>query len=286
MFYAKGVNCCAELVLLLNSGPDGGACMAPTDCRGFTGTCADLPEQFAEVAVEPYFPNGLSEYTCTAFPDEEKTVDSFIVGLISIAVALPVTHFLSSAFELANDSGAPESWLSYSGWPKLVLGLHAHRDWHYTRTVQPSGFVRWFTRSSEAPKAEIILDTLHLLKSWVTGAEPRWTTEAREAQEEADGGKCAAAEDDEDVDGTPPASEAGSGSTSSSAADARDDLALRRALTWAGVVGTLLTWGIFAWFIFVSSAWLARLLCAACACFHVLTCLFARALLACRHTAY
>jgi hypothetical protein len=31
-------------------------------------------------------------------------VDSFIVGLISIAIALPVTLFLQSCFEIANDN--------------------------------------------------------------------------------------------------------------------------------------------------------------------------------------
>jgi hypothetical protein len=79
MFYAKAVNCCAEVVMIMNSGPDGGECLSAASCRGFNGTCALIADQFKDVAVLPYFPNGLSEYTCTAFPDDDKPVDSFIV---------------------------------------------------------------------------------------------------------------------------------------------------------------------------------------------------------------
>jgi hypothetical protein len=75
--------------MILNSGEDGGNCPPVGDCRGFPGNCADLPAQFADVAVLPDYPDGLAEYTCHAFPDEDKPVDSFIVGLISIASALP-----------------------------------------------------------------------------------------------------------------------------------------------------------------------------------------------------
>ena len=69
------------------------------------------------------------------FPNQDKPVDSFIVGLISIAIAIPVTVFIASCFGachepvrarlrvltgaqsipppagIANDSEAPESWL-------------------------------------------------------------------------------------------------------------------------------------------------------------------------------
>jgi hypothetical protein len=100
MFYAKGalllfltrrvksadaravaVNCCAEVVAILDSGPDGGNCASPADCRGFTGNCADIVDQFADLPVLPDFPNGMADYTCTAFPNEDNPIDSFIVGL-------------------------------------------------------------------------------------------------------------------------------------------------------------------------------------------------------------
>jgi hypothetical protein len=100
-FYAKAVNCCADVRLLLDSGPDGGSCPPVGDCRGFNGTCGELPGQFADVAVMPDYPNGLKDYTCTAFPDDDRSVDSFIVGLISLAIAIPVTVFIQTCFSSA-----------------------------------------------------------------------------------------------------------------------------------------------------------------------------------------
>ena len=109
-YYVKAVNCCAEVKELLNSGPDGGDCPPVGPCRGFEGNCADLPEQFADIPVLPDYPNGLADYTCTAFPDDENNqLDSFLVGLIAIAVALPVSSFIAQCFGIANDSEAPET---------------------------------------------------------------------------------------------------------------------------------------------------------------------------------
>ena len=158
MYYAKAVNCCNDVRAVLNSGPDGGDCPPTGSCRGFDGNCADLPAQFATVAVLPDYPNGLQDYVCHAFPDDDKPVDSFIVGLISIAIAIPVTQFLASCFAIANDSEAPESWLQWRGWRKFVLGLQAHRLWHYTgRLGQPMRYVRWWARSSsDAPPVETL----------------------------------------------------------------------------------------------------------------------------------
>jgi hypothetical protein len=72
-FYAKAVNCCAELRFILDSGPDGGECPPVGPCRGFPepgkeATCSMIIDQFADLAVLPDFPNGLNEYTCHAFP--------------------------------------------------------------------------------------------------------------------------------------------------------------------------------------------------------------------------
>jgi hypothetical protein len=80
MFYAKGVNCCAELKRLLDSGPDGGACPPVGLCRGFAGDCAALPGLFARISVLPDYPNGLGDtFACHAFPDDDEPLDSFIV---------------------------------------------------------------------------------------------------------------------------------------------------------------------------------------------------------------
>jgi hypothetical protein len=147
---AQAVNCCTELRQILDSGPDGGYCPplgecrdfpGDCECRGFPGDCAELPKLFETLAVLPDYPNGLQDWTCHAFPDDDKPLDSFIVGLISIAsawlrqgrmrtaapprgltralplrhpaVAIPVTHFLANCFEIANDTEAPDSWLEW-----------------------------------------------------------------------------------------------------------------------------------------------------------------------------
>ena len=81
MLAAKAVNCCAEVVAILDSGPDGGNCPSAADCRGFTGNCADIVNQFADLPVLPDFPDGMADYTCTAFPNDDNPIDSFIVGL-------------------------------------------------------------------------------------------------------------------------------------------------------------------------------------------------------------
>ena len=69
-------NCCAELRLILDSGPDGGACPPVGLCRGFEGNCGDLADQFSTLPVLPDFPKGLQEWECTAFPDDENKARS------------------------------------------------------------------------------------------------------------------------------------------------------------------------------------------------------------------
>ena len=59
------------------------------ECREFPGDCADLPSQFASIAVLPDYPNGLQDYMCTAFPDEDKPFDSFLVGLSACLRCVP-----------------------------------------------------------------------------------------------------------------------------------------------------------------------------------------------------
>ena len=183
-FYAKGVNCCAELRIILDSGPDGGDCPPVGMCRGFE-SCSELMTQFADVPVLPDFPDGLADWVCEAFPNDDNQVDNFIVSLIALAVALPVTYVLQTCFEIANDNEAPESWLEWVGWRKLVFGPAAHRRWNYTQGPQPVRHVRWFVRSVAAPKTETAMNLYYSAKAWLTGTLPPWTIEAREADEEA-----------------------------------------------------------------------------------------------------
>ena len=173
--------------LILDSGPDGGACPPVGPCRGFEGNCGDIANQFATLPVLPDYPNGLQDWQCTAFPDDEnKPVDSFIVGLISIAIGLPVTLFIATCFGIANDSEAPESWLEWYGYQKLIWGPRAHRRWRYTGPAgQPPRFVKWYVRSVGAPPSETAANLVRSLWAFITCSEPAWVEEAREAEEEA-----------------------------------------------------------------------------------------------------
>jgi hypothetical protein len=172
-----------------------GGCPPVGACRGVdeAGNCGDLPGLFATTPVLPYFPNGLSEYTCHAFPDDDRTVDSIIVALIALAIALPVTVFIATCFSVANDSECPESWLQWAGLARLLLGGGANRNWHYTKGKPPSRFVRWYCRCVEAPLSETAANLWRSFKAFVTGTRPPWIKEAERA---AHARHAAAAEDD------------------------------------------------------------------------------------------
>jgi hypothetical protein len=244
MFHAKAVNCCGDVVALLDAGPDGGACPAAGDCRGFNGTCADLTTQFADVPVLPSFPAGLQDYTCHAFPDDDAPLDSFIVGLISIAIALPVAVFLASCFETANDGEAPESWLEWGSWRKLVFGVNAHRRWHYTGPAgPPNRHVRWFCRSMNEPPTETAVNLVHSLAACATRSDPPWIAVAARVA----GGKERGTEPTEEDCG-----DDNLFSTDTEMCELRRRR--KRAMPAAGLAGVLVCWVVFTWFIFVYGA--------------------------------
>jgi hypothetical protein len=248
-------------------------------CREVEGNCGDLASVFADTPVPPYFPDGLSTYECHTFPDDDRPLDSFVVGLISIAVALPVTLFLTSCFEsacasssaccvhlfvrtcadallshaVANDSEAPESWLFYGGVVKLLCGLKSHRLWHYTGLEgQPPRFVRWYCRSVDAPKPETIINLWHSLRCYLTGATPPWLEEWQEwqAEQEEEGVSAEDAHKSSasNCEGDRVHSDVASVATDESTAALRRS---KRMLTAFGLSGIYVTWAVFAWFIFV-----------------------------------
>ena len=80
-FQLKSSNCCSALRLILDSGPDGGACPPTGLCRGFAGNCADIAAQFSDLPVLPDYPDGLADFACHAFPDDARFGDTILVGL-------------------------------------------------------------------------------------------------------------------------------------------------------------------------------------------------------------
>ena len=250
-FYSKAVLCCGELRAILDGGPDGGMCPPTGPCRGFSGDCADLAAPFADVAVLPDYPDGLSSYTCTAFPNDDNPVDSFIVGLIAVAIAVPVVYFMGGCFEVSIDSEVPEALLTWAGWRKLAFGFAAHRRWHYGRDGQPARYVRWWIRSS----GESVLDTgANLARAAAAAAacaEPPWVREAREAEAAAEQPAAEAAEA-----ATP------RGSVSSTVRSARRLTRYKRAVKCVGLLATYCIWALFTWFIMVRDG------CAAAASWH------------------
>ena len=162
MYQLKSSNCCSALRLILDSGPDGGACPPVGPCRGFVGNCAEITAQFSDLPVLPDWPTGLADYECHAFPDDARFGDTILVGLLSCAAALPVTIFIFICFDLANDNEPPDSYLRWPlAWPVLVWGLNAHRRWHYT----PSLPIPACGACAVVPEAEI----LSLIRIFIVG---------------------------------------------------------------------------------------------------------------------
>ena len=127
---------------------------------------------------------------------------------VSIAIALPASLFLASCFMIANDSEAPESWLEWCGWRKLVFGPNAHRQWHYTGPLgPPNRHVKWFVRSVGAPPPETAINLWHSLVAWVTRTDPPWVEEWREAVEAEEEEETEAASNQQHVSMSVPASQ-------------------------------------------------------------------------------
>ena len=214
---------------------------------GFAGECGQLAEQFLEVqgpyvyGTPPEEHMYLDEYVCHQFPDDDMITDQILVGLISVAVALPVEWFLAGAFETANEGDAPECWLDApAGKIKLLLGKDAHKGWHLADPAAPvSDFVLWLVRGGGE---ESIFAAGATLLSWLWG---RVRGKKEEEAEGADGEKEKDKEGGEEEDGVA----ARSGSSHASA-DARADARMKRLYASAGLVGVYICWAIFSWFIF------------------------------------
>ena len=251
-FYSsRGTQCCAEIRSIIDLGagqtcgapyippPDDAAGCPPVGpCLGFLGACADVQEQFltlqgcyvfSDGTGEPTEHDSIADYVCHAFPDDAYVTDQFFVGLISVAVALPVDRFLGRAFEIANEGeeGLAGAWLEApSGKWKLLLGKDAHNGWRLGDPKRPvSDLVLWLVGGGAETEmqAALFIVTLMLrhLRAKIVGApapeEP--ASDAEEAEEE---------EEEEP--------------------DARADALKKKLYAAAGLIGTYVVWAIFSWY--------------------------------------
>ena len=133
-------------------------------------------------------PSAHSSHTAHPPQDDARFIDTFLVALLSIGAALPVSNFIFLCFDMANDDDAPDLYLRWPlAWPMLVWGMRAHRSWHYkSKQGQPEQFVRWFIRFRGEPMPATIQNMF--IRAWfaLTCREMPWETEAREEEADAE----------------------------------------------------------------------------------------------------
>ena len=244
-YYSRGANCCLEIRTILDCDPVG-------PCLGFAGDCGDIQAQFAGVQGEYVYSDGpgdppsvhayLDDYVCHAFPDDAYVTDQFFVGLISVAVALPIDLFLARAFETANEGEVPGNWLDAPpGKWKLLLGKDAHNEWRLAHPRRPaSELVRWLVGGGAESDVQAVLFVvgyaLRRLRARLFG-EPR---APMSAEEEDAGSKLHA----------PPSPASNDSAASSQGKEARAEALQKRLYSAAGLLGVYACWVIFAWVIF------------------------------------
>ena len=122
----------------------------------------------------------------------------------------------------------------------------AHRRWHYTRGEPPVRYVKWFVRSAGAPPSETAANLWRSFWASITGTEPPWVVEAREAAEEAEGEKDEFDGAKEEAAEATAGSEK-SGSTTSSVRSAKALSSYKRQVMVVGLIATIICWAIFVW---------------------------------------
>jgi hypothetical protein len=233
-----------------------GTCPPPLSaapCLGSVADCGDLPTQFpglqgaftysptVQCSSSPGDPSctcrtTLDDYVCHAFPDDAYFTDQIFVGLICVAVALPVTMFLERCFEIANEvEGAAEGWVIWAGVWRLVLGKHVHKDWRWADADDPpSDFVQLL---ATGPGWREVANFAFCKVLHLTSAKG------------SDGEGSAKAE----IDRAHRLSQSDAASSSgqkSEGGDAQRAAVVRQMYAAAGLLGVYVTWAIFSWFIF------------------------------------
>ncbi len=126
--------------------------------------------------------------------------------------------------------------------------------------------MRWYARfyTQDEPMLMTLMNLWLRFKAWLQGVPPPWEEEYLDAQEQATGTDVrkkrtmrvsqASVADEMDDYGTAVQPDdddddvaASSGGTDGAVADARTDMLIKRILSSLGLLGTLITWALFAW---------------------------------------
>ena len=279
---SRGANCCTEIRAILDCDPVG-------PCLGYEGDCEVFVQQFAGVQGSYFFSDGpgeppteheyIDDYVCHAFPDDAYVTDQLFVGLISVAVALPIDMFLGRAFEIANEGELPGNWLDApTGVWKLILGKHAHNNWRLDDPRRPvSELTRWMVGGGAESDFQVIrwLVVFALRRLWALMFDRNRAPEASFPKDEDDITRRSSVSESagelstrsaaptsrfrssskalsRDGGGDTIASRSGGDASeaASSGASARSAALEKRLYASAGLLGVYVCWTIFAWVIF------------------------------------
>ena len=150
--YSKASVCCDNLTAVVGcsaaqltsagclpsiSGSAYGATWAPAAAgtKPFTGTCSGLA---AWLPTAPAAGGGTVQsgtFVCTAFPADGNPLDSFLSGLISFAVSLPVAVIVSNllALSTSTDEEQLHSRTRFMVWPVVYIAALGKLRWRFRR---------------------------------------------------------------------------------------------------------------------------------------------------------
>ena len=132
LHWSRGVQCCAAARQLLGCSSD-----AAAPCHGFVGPCSTLTDVYFPFAAASLqgSPLPVAPPTCTAFPDPDRSADTFWSGLIGTAVAMPFAALVGSLWSLsiATDTHQNHGHTRLMMWPLKWRLLFGKCDWRFQR---------------------------------------------------------------------------------------------------------------------------------------------------------
>ena len=194
------------------------------------------------------------DYVCHAFPDDSSNRDTYLVGLISVAVSFPVAGILMHMFDVSNDVEMPECWQEQppAKWQRLLLGgLDPVRGWNWVYDDDADGGVFPRKRPVNAMYMWLIMNAgtplWLLLWGWAqdkyAGVRERWVPKKEgEDEMETEEPHSNTSEEQEEERREKADEEFEEAKAAARAA---------RTMASLGIAGVLVTWTVMVWFILV-----------------------------------